>query len=348
MHTDVKPHVVAVLAPDGVIGFDLSIPCQVFGSTRVDGIGYPYEVRVCSSAATVGSAFFGVRAPYRLRDAATADTVIVPGIDRSRPINKTLVVTVRKAAARGARVASICTGAFVLAEAGLLDGRTATTHWLAADDLARRYPRVDVDPSALYTGGDGVFTSAGAATGLDLCLHLVHQDHGAPVAAATARSLVVPPSRDGSQNAYTAGTEPAPATGPLGDTLDWMLREASRPLTLQDIAAHAGLSVRTLTRHFREQTGISPLGWLQQQRLRLARELLETTDLPVPEIAARTGHGSATSLRNHFARELRVSPQRYRFSFGVNPDCGLKTRGYPETEASLRHLVAAATEVRSE
>ena len=313
------PHLVAVLATDGVAGFDLAVACQVFGTTRLTDI-HPYEVRVCATAPSVASTagtvdYFRIAAPYRLGDAAAADTVVVPGADRSRRTDDALLDTVRAAAARGARIVSICTGAFVLAEAGLLDGRTVTTHWRAAADLARRHPRVTVDATALYHGEGNIFTSAGAAAGLDLCLHLVGRDHGPAVAAATARTMVVPPSREGGQAQFVAPGRPEPATGSLAPTLEWMLDEAARPLSLREIARHAGLSVRTLTRRFREQTGSSPLVWLLQQRLRLARDLLEHTDLTTAVVAARTGYGSATALRAHFDRELRISPQRYRAAF---------------------------------
>ena len=313
------PHVVAVLAPDGVVGFDLSIPCQVFGTTRLAGGAYPYAVRVCAATPVTstagGMSYFQITAPYDLTGADDADTVIVPGVDRSRRPDDAVLRTLRAAAARGARVVSICTGAFVLAEAGVLDGLTVTTHWRASAELARRYPRVQVDASALYLGDGRIFTSAGVAAGLDLCLHLVHRDHGAAVAAASARTVVMPPAREGGQAQFITHELPGAGSGSLAGTLEWMRREAGTPLTLADIARHANLSTRTLSRRFREQTGLSPLLWLQQQRLQLARELLESTGLPIPVVASRAGYGSATALRAHFDRELQTSPQRYRRSF---------------------------------
>lgn len=314
------PHVVAVLALDGVVGFDLAIPCQVFGLTRRSGGDYPYLVRVCGTTPSVtatagGVGYYRVEAPYGLDAAEDADTIVVPGITTTRPTPPEVLDLLREAAARGARIVSICTGAFALADAGLLSGSRATTHWAAAAELARRHPDVEVDPRALYVGAGRVFTSAGVVAGLDLCLHLVRRDHGAAVAAATARTVVMPPTRDGDQAQFIPPPPPASGDGSLAATLGWLREHAAQPLTLADIARHANLSTRTLTRRFREQTGTTPTRWLADQRLNLARELLETTDLPVPAVAERSGHGSATALRAHFDRELSTSPDRYRRTF---------------------------------
>jgi transcriptional regulator GlxA family with amidase domain len=313
------PHVVAVLALDGVVGFDLAIPCQVFGLTRLPGGDYPYQVRVCGTATSVtatagGVGYYRVEAPYDLDAAEEASTIVVPGISSPWRTPPEVLDLLRTAAERGARTVSICTGAFALADAGLLSGRRATTHWAAAAELGRRHPDVDVDAGALYLGDGRVFTSAGVAAGLDLCLHLVRRDHGAAVAASTARTVVMAPTRDGNQAQFIP-PPPATGNGSLAATLDWMREHATRSLTLADIAHHANLSTRTLTRRFREQTGTTPLNWLAQQRLHLARELLETTDLPVPTVAERSGHGSANALRAHFDRELHTSPHRYRQNF---------------------------------
>ena len=315
-----EPHVVAVLALDGVVGFDLAIPCQVFGSTRLAGGDYPYEVRVCGvrpavSAGASGNTYYQIQSPYGLEHAADADTIVVPGVAVPRHAPDAVVEVLRAAAERGARTVSICTGAFVLAQAGLLDGRRATTHWAAADELGRRHPNVEVDASSLFTGDGRVFTSAGVAAGLDLCLHLVRRDHGAAVAGRTARVVVMAPSREGGQAQFIDHT-PAGTDGSLAPTLAWLGEHAASTLTVADIARHANLSVRTLTRRFRQQTGTSPTGWLHEQRLHLARQLLETTDLPMPAVAERSGHGSVTALRAHFQRDLRTSPDRYRRTFG--------------------------------
>ncbi|MFI5844788.1 GlxA family transcriptional regulator [Catenuloplanes sp. NPDC051500] len=315
-----RPHVVAILALDGVVGFDLAVPCQVFGSARLGDGTHPYDIRVCGLRTTVrtsvsGVSHYRIEAPYGLDGAADADTVVIPGVAMPWRAPDAVLDLLRAAHARGARTVSICTGAFVLAQAGLLDGRRATTHWWAAPDLARRHPAVDVDAASLFTGDGRVFTSAGVAAGLDLCLHLVRRDLGAEVAARTAGFVVMAPVRDGDQ-AQFVDHGPAGADGSLARTLDWLDTHAADDVTVADIARHARLSARTLTRRFREQTGTTPLAWLHTRRLHLARRLLETTDLPVPVIAAQSGHGSATALRAHFRRALRTSPDRYRRAFG--------------------------------
>jgi transcriptional regulator GlxA family with amidase domain len=315
-----RPHIVAVLALDGVVGFDLAVPCQVFGSTRLDDGSYPYEIRVCGQRTTVrtsvsGISHYRVEAPYDLGAAAEADTIVVPGVAMPWHAPEAVLDVLRTAAARNRRTVSICTGAFVLAQAGLLNGRRATTHWWAAPDLARMHPMVDVDAASLFTGDGRVFTSAGVAAGLDLCLHLVRRDHGAAVAARTAGFVVMAPVRDGDQAQFVAHV-PAGSHGSLAPTLTWLDDHAAEPITVGGIARHASMSTRTLMRRFREQTGTTPLAWLQSRRLHLARQLLETTDLPVQAVAERSGHGSATALRAHFQRALRTSPDRYRRAFG--------------------------------
>ncbi|MED7925834.1 helix-turn-helix domain-containing protein [Nonomuraea sp. LP-02] len=314
------PHLVAVLALDGVVGFDLSMPCQVFGTACLPDGTYPYQVRVCGVTPSVnatagGVGYYRIEAPNGLDGAEDADTIVVPGVTVTRRAPDAVLDLLREAAARQARIVSICTGAFVLAEAGLLSGRPATTHWRAAGELARRHPDVRVDPKPLYVGDGRLFTSAGVAAGLDLCLHLIHRDFGAAVAASAARATVMAPSRDGDQAQFIP-RPPAPvASGSLAATLAWMREHAAEPLTLADIARHANLSVRTLTRRFQEQTGTTPAAWLARERLLLARHLLETTDLPIPAVADRSGHGSPGALRAHFDRELHTSPHRYRRSF---------------------------------
>ncbi|BCJ50335.1 AraC family transcriptional regulator [Actinoplanes sp. NBRC 14428] len=314
-----RQHVVAVLALDGVVGFDLAVPCQVFGSTRLEDGGCPYEIRVCGQRPAVrtsvsGISHYRIEAAYDLGAAADADTIVVPGVAMPWRAPEAVLDVLRTAAARGRRIVSICTGAFVLAQAGLLDGRRATTHWWAAPDLVRRHPAVDVDAASLFAGDGRVFTSAGVAAGLDLCLHLVRRDHGAAVAARTAGFVVMAPVREGDQAQFVDHV-PAGGRGSLAPTLAWLGEHVAEPLTVAAIARHARLSTRTLMRRFREQTGTTPLAWLHGQRLLLARRLLETTDLPVPAVAERSGHGSATALRAHFRRALRTSPDRYRRAF---------------------------------
>ncbi|MGA6161557.1 GlxA family transcriptional regulator [Amycolatopsis magusensis] len=314
------PHRVAVLAPDGVVGFDLSIPCQVFGTVRLADGSHPYRVLVCGSRRTVsatagGMTYFDIKVPHPLSAAENAGTVLVPGLAAPYRVPGELLDTVRAAAERGARVVSICTGALVLAAAGLLNGRRVTTHWATAAELASRYPDVTVDARALFIGDGRIFTSAGVAAGLDLCLHLVSRDFGAAVAATASRVVVMAPIREGGQAQFIPGSEPPADNGSLAATLAWMQENAGEPLTLAGIAQHAALSVRTLTRRFREQIGMSPSRWLRLQRLHLARRLLETTDLPIPQVAERSGYGSANALRAHFAQDLATTPQRYRHAF---------------------------------
>jgi transcriptional regulator GlxA family with amidase domain len=222
----------------------------------------------------------------------------------------------RAAAARGARVASVCTGAFVLAAAGLLDGRRATTHWEGTAELARRHPAVGVDPGVLYVDNDGrVLTSAGLAAGLDMCLHMVSSDYGAAVAAAAARRVVVPLIRDGGQAQFIEYEKPAHAGPRLSETLAWMEANLHHPLALDDIACHAAMSVRSLTRYFHDQVGMTPMQQLLLLRIQRAKELLETTDLPVERLGDEVGFGSAVALRQQFTRRVGVSPQRYRAAF---------------------------------
>jgi transcriptional regulator GlxA family with amidase domain len=314
-------HSVAVLALDGVVGFDLAIPCQVFASTVVGDRGHPYDVRVCGPGPSVAATSSGVEiyrleAPYPLAEAVRCDTVIVPGMSMDGRWQREAVEVLRAAHAAGARIASICTGAFVLAEAGLLDGRRATTHWADAPELAARFPQVCVDPAVLYIDDGDLLTSAGVAAGLDLCLHMVRTDHGSAVAAETARMVVMTPQRDGGQAQFIRRTASGDGDGgALEATMHWMREHLEDPLTLSDIAGHARLSVRTLSRRFHEETGTSPTQWLIGQRVDRARELLETTELSVEQVAGDTGFGSAVSLRPHFQRLVGTAPIAYRRAF---------------------------------
>ncbi|MFC8790785.1 GlxA family transcriptional regulator [Streptomyces cinereoruber] len=312
-------HIVAVLALDGVSAFDLAIPCQVFALVTGPDGSPAYEVRVCvdrSMAATAGPTEpFHVSSSYCWDDVLGADTVVVPGVPAERAPDPRALRLLREAAEDGARIASICTGAFVLAHAGLLEGRRATTHWRFAGALAERFPGIDVDPSVLYVDEGRVLTSAGIAAGLDLCLHLVRQDHGAAAAASAARVLVMPPQRTGGQAQYIEYPAPGIDSADLGGTLQWMRHKLSEPLSLADIAAHAMMSRRSLARHFRAQTGTTPLRWLLVQRVARARELLETTELPLTRIAEATGFGAVETLRHHFVRQVGTTPSAYRSAF---------------------------------
>lgn len=308
----------AVLAPPGAVGFDVTAACQAFGIARLPDGTPPYEVRVCGdgpvTTTVAGTDSFGLVPSHPLDAALAADTIVVPGVGgRAAPGDPAVPTLLRAAYGRGIRVASICTGAFLLAEAGLLDGGRATTHWLAAGQLAAGYPAVRVDPGVLFVDNGQVLTSAGLAAGIDLCLHLISRDHGAAVAASTARALVVPLRRQGGMTQLPL--HPGTGGDPLSTTVEWVLRNLHRRLTLADIARRAGWSVRHLHRVFRAHTGTTPMQWLLWARVERARELLETTDLPMEEITRLTGFGSAVSLRAHFRRRMDASPSAYRRAF---------------------------------
>ncbi|WKB55421.1 GlxA family transcriptional regulator [Eleftheria terrae] len=305
-------HKIAVLAFDDVIAFDLATPCEVFGRAPVPARRGGYQIKVCAASDTVGAGWFSLQLRHTLDDLAEADTVIVPGLsDPSGPLPAGVLRALRQAAHRGARLVSICTGAFVLAAAGLLDGKRATTHWQVAPALARRYPAVEVLQNVLFTEDGMVYTSAGAAAGIDLCLHLVALDHGVGVAAETAKLAVVPLQRAAGQPQYVrrprAAVEP-----PLQELLVWLLNHLDRDLSLDNIAAAGRLSVRTLHRRFLEETGLSPTQWLLRARVKEAQRLLEGTRLPVERVATEVGFHSATALRAHFRRHVGVPPSAYR------------------------------------
>ncbi|MFD3328456.1 GlxA family transcriptional regulator [Streptomyces sp. NPDC058701] len=310
-------HTVAVLALDGVVPFDLSTPIDVFGRTRLPDGRPAYRVRVCAPAEEVDTGAFTLRAPWPLAALDDADTIIVPGVGApSAPVPDEVLDALRRAAAHGTRLASICTGAFVLAATGLLDGLRATTHWLAAAELAARHPAVDVDPDVLYVDNGRLLTSAGAAAGLDLCLHMIRSDLGSAVAADAARLAVMPLEREGGQAQFIVHEQPpAPRGSVIEPLLRWMEDNARRDLTLDDLAARAGMSIRTLNRRFREQTGTSPLQWLHRARIRQAQYLLETTAHPVDRIATQVGFGSPTAFRDRFKRLVGTSPHAYRRAF---------------------------------
>lgn len=306
---------VALAVADGTPLFELAAACEVFGVDR--GLTRPwYEFTICGQYdAEVGG---WLKADIRdgLDALADADTVIVPSCrDVAEPPPQALVDAVRAAHRGGARVASLCTGAFVLAEAGLLDGRRATTHWAHTTLLHDRYPAVRVDANVLYIDEGDVLTSAGKAAGLDLCLHLVRTDHGTAVANALARSLVVPPHRPGGQAQFILAAAGNGRNNVLADLMAWALERLDHPLTVRDLAREAGMSSRNLARHFNAAAGTSPLRWLLTQRVRRAQELLETSDLSVEQIASRTGMGTATTLRRHFSHQLGVPPETYRRTF---------------------------------
>ncbi|MFE2353938.1 GlxA family transcriptional regulator [Streptomyces parvulus] len=315
-------HTVAVLALDQVIPFDLSTPIEVFTRTRLPDGRPGYQIRVCAERPEVDAGAFTLRAPWGLEGLRDADTVIVPGTAAiTEPPSPAVIDALRRAAADGTRIASICSGTFPLAATGLLDGLRATTHWIAADHLAAAHPEVEVDPDVLYVDNGRILTSAGAAAGLDLCLHMIRRDYGSAVAADAARLSVMPLEREGGQAQFVVHDyTPVPRGSALEPLLDWLRDNLARDLTLTDIAGHAGMSTRTLIRRFREQTGSTPLQWLHRARVRQAQHLLETTQHSVERVAAQVGFGSPTAFRDRFKRTTGVSPHTYRRTFGRPPE----------------------------
>ena len=308
-------HRIAVLALDSVVAFDLAVPAQVFGH---DDERERYVLRVCGGepGPVMSSTGFAIIAGYGPEALAWADTVIVPGVgDRIAARPPAVLDALRAADARGARIVSICTGAFVLAEAGLLDGRRAATHWRDAVALAERHPEIEVDSDVLWVADGRVLTSAGVAAGIDLCLHLVRQDLGTEHANRIARRMVVAPYRAGGQAQFVEQPVPEPIGDGLGATCAWMLEHLDEPLTVPAMARHAARSERSFARHFRSATGTTPLRWLHEQRVLRARHLLEETSMPVEEIARRAGFGTSTGLRTHFLRATRTTPTAYRRAF---------------------------------
>lgn len=313
---DSAMHTIAVLALDGVVAFDLSTPIEVFGRARLPDGRAPYRVRICAPSAEIDAGAFTLRAPWGLDALAEADTIFLPGLaDPTAPLPETVLIALRTASANGTRLASICVGAFTLAAAGLLDGLQATTHWMAAATLARLYPAVDVDANVLFVDNGQILTSAGAAAGLDLCLHMIRRDHGSAVAAHAARTSVMPLEREGGQAQFIVHEPPTADGATLEPLLRWMEENAHRDLALADIAAKAMMSTRTLNRRFHEQTGSTPLHWLHCSRLRQAQYLLETTDHSVERIAGQVGFGSPTTFRDRFKRLVGTSPHAYRRAF---------------------------------
>lgn len=311
-------HRVAVLLLPPVVGFDAMIPTLLFPSA-VDAAGDPlYEVVTCGLtrepvAATTGFAVL----PEAGREAlATADTVVIPGT-RYPPARADGVLEPAVAAALSSirprtRLVSICTGAFILAAAGLLDGRPATTHWKFADALRRLHPRVRVDENVLFVDDGDVLTSAGLAAGIDLCLHIIRGDHGAQVANAVAKYCVVPPWREGGQAQFIDRQVPAPDHFSTAGTREWALQHLDEELTIETLARHARMSARTFSRRFREETGQSPGVWIRERRIDRARELLESRDLSIDEVARLSGLGSGGNLRHHLRRGVGMSPTSYR------------------------------------
>ncbi|GGO46021.1 AraC family transcriptional regulator [Streptomyces daqingensis] len=317
-------HRVAVLVRNGLLPIELGIPHRLLGWSWDERGERLYEVVTCAvrPGPVRTDADFTVTVEHGPEALAEADTVIVPashelddayaGGQLDAPLAAALAL-VRP----GTRIASICTGAFVLAAAGLLDGKRATTHWASCERLQRMHPAVKVDPDVLYVADGDVLTSAGVASGIDLCLHMVREDFGAAVANSVARRTVVPPHRDGGQAQFIERPVPDAETSSTGAARDWALRHLERPIGLRELASKESMSVRTFTRRFREEVGTSPQQWLTRQRIERARHLLESSRLPVDAVASAAGFGSASSLRLHFQSALGVSPSTYRRTFRV-------------------------------
>ncbi|MEU3835938.1 GlxA family transcriptional regulator [Streptomyces microflavus] len=326
------PHRVAVLALDGLLPFELGIPHRIFGRSLEPAPGNKgaklYEVVTCSirpPGPVRTDSDYAILVEHGPEALATADTVVIPASYELGPVFEEGRLTEELAAALaqirpGTRMVSICTGSYVLAAAGYLDGRPATTHWSSADHFQRLFPQVRVDPDVLFIDDGDVLTSAGVAAGIDLCLHLVRRDHGAAVANEIARRTVVPPHRDGGQAQYIHRPVPEPQFATTTAARAWALGRLERPIQLRDMARQESMSVRTFTRRFREEVGASPGQWLTQQRVERARHLLETSDLSIDQVARDAGFGTATSLRQHLQAALGVPPTVYRRTFRASAD----------------------------
>lgn len=309
---------VAVLAFDQIAAFELGVLSEVFGTDRsVDG--FPtYDFALCSvdGKAVRSRSGFDVVPHGDLTPTETADLVAVPAHPVDGDVPQAAIEALRDAAERGAWILSVCSGAFALGQAGLLDGRRCTTHWKWADQLAQRFPLAQVVPDALYIQDGRIITSAGTASGIDACLHLVRQEHGERVATKLARRMVVAPHRSGGQAQFIEVPIPArPSCETLQPLLEWLLLNLGEPLTVEDLARRTHMAPRTFARRFRAEVGASPHDWLTHQRVIFARRLLEETDLPVEQVAARAGFGDAATLRHHFSRRAGTTPQHYRRTF---------------------------------
>ncbi|PZU38848.1 MAG: AraC family transcriptional regulator [Microbacterium sp.] len=310
---------VAVIVQDGFAPFEFGLACEAFGLDRSDDGIRPFDFRICAAepGAIDSNLGFSINVEHDLSFAETADLVVVTPVPRATwgSIDERIAEVVRRAAARDAWLLSVCSGSFVLAAAGVLDGRRATTHWKYADTMGRMYPRIEVDPDVLYVQDGKVITSAGTAAGLDACLHLLRQELGAEVTNTIARRMVVPPQRDGGQAQFIAAPLPPVASLSLAPVTDWMLQNLRVELTVDQLAARAHMSPRTFARRFKADFGATPAAWLARQRVLHAQRLLERTDLGLDRIADECGFGSAAVLRQNFARVLGTTPTAYRATF---------------------------------
>jgi AraC family transcriptional activator FtrA len=313
------PPTVAVVVYDGLTLFEFSLAYEVFGTDRSALLGVPwYRTFVCGVVPGTVTVDGGLQmsVPYGLEPVADADSVIVPPTELVEEVPGEVLEVLRETHRRGRRIISLCTGAFVLARAGLLEGRRVTTHWAECDAMAQRYPGVSVDARVLYVDDDDILTSAGSAAGIDLCLHVVRNDFGTEVATQLARHLVVPPQRDGGQAQYIDTPMPVLESSNLfADTVAWLQEHLDEPVTVDELAARSAMSPRTFARRFLASTGTTPYQWLVRQRVQLAQRLLETSDMPIEMVANRSGFCTAGNLRKHFGRLMDTSPQAYRRTF---------------------------------
>jgi transcriptional regulator GlxA family with amidase domain len=343
-HTRIVLRNVAVVVVNGFLPFEFGTICEVFGVDRADDRLPSYELSVVAGEPSPVRAHndFTINPFCGLERLEEADLIALPAVDDdrlcifaapgsrpaggpplSRPFPEELLEALRRAVDRGTRVLSVCTGAFILGEAGLLDGRRCTTHWRNADELARRYPAAKVDPDVLYVDDDPVITSAGTAAGIDACLYLVRKEQGSRIANGIARRMVVPPHRDGGQAQYVDQPVAPSCDGALRDLLEWLRAHLDQPLTVRQLAARANMSERTFARRFVQDTGTTPQRWLTGQRILLAQQLLEESDETVDAIADRTGFGNATALRHHFRAWRGTTPNAYRRIFRGDPAGGV-------------------------
>jgi AraC family transcriptional activator FtrA len=309
---------VVAVAYDGLCTFEFGVATELFALPRpeVEVPWYDFSVVAVDEGPLRATGGLILSAPTDLDELAGAGTILLPGWrDPGEAPPARLLDALRNAHQQGARLASICSGVFILAASGLLDGLRATTHWRYVDQLQAAHPEIQVEPDVLYVDNGSILTSAGSAAGIDLGLHLIRRDHGAAVANQVARRLVLPPHRDGGQAQYIAAAVPAEGDVSLAATMDWALDRLHEPLTVDDLAAHAAMSARTFARRFRDATGETPHRWLTASRVERARELLETTELGIDAVADRSGLGTAANLRHHFERLIHTTPSRYRAAF---------------------------------
>jgi transcriptional regulator GlxA family with amidase domain len=310
---------VAAVVLDGVNPFELGVVCEVFGTDRSDdGLPvYDFAVASAEGPTLTSRAGFAVHVEHGLERLESADLIAVPACARyeTRDFPPELLEALRNAVDRGARVLSVCSGVFVLAAAGLLDGRRCAVHWHHAEKLALAYPRLTVEPDVLYVDEDPVITSAGTAAGIDACLHIVRKEQGTEVANKIARRMVVPPHRDGGQAQYIERPLPRSQCDTVGEVLVWMERHLDEEVTVEQLAERAHMSPRTFARRFQQETGTTPYRWILRQRVLLAQRLLEATDETVDAIAGRAGFGTAAALRHQFLRAVGTTPNAYRRTF---------------------------------